>query len=196
MGRLDAGCGAHMTGDVNLDLTPDNLYRSARVFGSAGFDVSARGSGRLFVVGHVERLPFKPNSFGEVFCSHVFEQLPEGNRFLEEARRVAARRIVIRIPAMPRTDRVTRRSDCYFSYHCHSWSRTAFETYLWHYFSPRRVDVQYTKLSPVFGGRRGAILEWLALVLRVRNEIEATVTFLVPGREWCRLSWDDVDVCA
>lgn len=97
---LDAGCGegvlavmlakqgAVVTG---CDLSKPNIERARAYAAEAGVSVD-------FQVADAESLPFADKEFDVVVSSHVLEHLPDFDKGLQEALRVAKNRTVIAIP--------------------------------------------------------------------------------------------------
>lgn len=87
--RLDVGCGASPTGDVNCDLM---LHDSDQKWDQ----IPPHGS--VFVKADVRFLPFKSSSFDVVFCSHLLEHLDDPWAGLSELVRVSRKKIVVILP--------------------------------------------------------------------------------------------------
>jgi ubiquinone/menaquinone biosynthesis C-methylase UbiE len=95
---LDLGCGE--------GYGSETLARAARFVVAAdnALEVVAHARARYarpnvaFVVCDAQRLPFKPASFDTVISFEVIEHIPDVRRYLEEIKRVAARRVIISTP--------------------------------------------------------------------------------------------------
>ena len=93
---LDVGCGAghhskdlalrgfHVTG---IDLSPNGIVQARRVAAAEGQEID-------FVLGDIERLPFRDCSFDVVFCSLILHHFPKREKLLAEISRVCDRHFV------------------------------------------------------------------------------------------------------
>lgn len=89
--RLDIGCGNRPTGNVNCDL----YIGPSPHHGISSLDVTKIPN---FVKCDARFLPFKDNSFGEVYASHLLEHFETPSEILIEMLRVAADLVTIITP--------------------------------------------------------------------------------------------------
>lgn len=87
--RLDVGCGASPTGDVNCDLMVEHSDEK--------WDLDPQRIPN-FVRADVLSLPFRSDSFDVVFCSHLLEHLDDYMAGLKELLRVARKKVVVVLP--------------------------------------------------------------------------------------------------
>jgi len=93
---LDVGCGLRPHGHVNVDI-----YRrkNPEINSQKIIDVDVHKITN-FVLASGEKLPFRNESFNEVYCSHVIEHVKNPYRLLSEIRRVCEKdgKIIIKCP--------------------------------------------------------------------------------------------------
>ena len=87
---LDVGCGANPKGDVNVDLYPNNKQQCKQSYNPKEI--------KNFIVADAENLPFRPDSFEEVYVIHVCEHLLNPFKGLHEFKRVG-KIIYIQVPS-------------------------------------------------------------------------------------------------
>lgn len=91
--RLDVGCGTRATGNVNLDLFKTETEHRGLIRQQIDMKITPN-----FVLGDALHLPFKTDSFIEVFSNHTIEHLAEPTAFIRECIRVAKEKVVIVCP--------------------------------------------------------------------------------------------------
>jgi len=92
---LDVGCGTNPKGDVNIDYRVGLTFETTRDPKGDYLDTKRIEN---FVKGDVLHLPFKPNSFEEVYSSHVIEHVRNPYKLLKEMIRVSKKTIEIKCP--------------------------------------------------------------------------------------------------
>ena len=94
--RLDIGCGATPSGDVNCDLfTEDVGHWTGKTDQKHALRFKKIPN---FVICDSQYLPFKSASFDFVYCSHVIEHVNNPFLLFRELYRVSQRKIVIKCP--------------------------------------------------------------------------------------------------
>src|SRR5438105_11195065 len=84
--KLDIGCGAKPTGDINIDR-----YTIER-------GTSSKGKSLIDIQADASFLPFRDRQFDEVYSSHCIEHSDSPALFLDEAERVCRNTITILCP--------------------------------------------------------------------------------------------------
>jgi 2-polyprenyl-3-methyl-5-hydroxy-6-metoxy-1,4-benzoquinol methylase len=110
---LDVGCGGYPRGDVNIDIRLKKGVPN-------------------FVLSDAHHLPFRTETFGFVYCSHVLEHCLNPCKVLEEIERVVNGKVVIKVPNMGVWD--ARDSS-----HIYSWTKYSFQSFLERHF--RKVSI-------------------------------------------------------
>jgi len=92
--RLDVGCGADPTGDVNCDLytgeTP-HIYTKQKIINPKTIP--------NFIQCDINNLPFRDNTFTEAYCHHVLEHKGVNfTRAINEMVRVSKEKTIIIVP--------------------------------------------------------------------------------------------------
>ena len=88
---LDCGCGLRAKGTVNVDLHPELTEHRGE-----GGTIDVHGTPN-FVKADIQHLPFKSDSFGEAWCSHVLEHVRFPELAISEMCRVA-RKVMVTVP--------------------------------------------------------------------------------------------------
>lgn len=91
--RLDVGCGERATGNVNLDLYPNQAEQRGAIHSIMNLKNIPN-----FVLADASHLPFKDKCFQEVFSNHVIEHLSNPSLFLKECIRVARNKVIVICP--------------------------------------------------------------------------------------------------
>ena len=94
--KLDIGAGHRASGDVNVDLYPDDMFHRTA---SDGIEHECKSHCiPNFVKADGQHLPFKDGCFEEVLCSHVLEHVPNPVLMMREMMRVSRDRVKIVVP--------------------------------------------------------------------------------------------------
>jgi len=92
--KINIGCGIYSIGDINCDLYIEDIFnhRNNKTLNPKKIE--------NFVLCDVQYLPFKTNSFSDVYCSHVIEHIKNPYLLLKELRRICKNKgeIIIRCP--------------------------------------------------------------------------------------------------
>lgn len=140
---LDVGCGDNPKGDINLDI---KLYSDEIVRGKV---VRTRAD----IIGDVNNLPFRDNSFDKVICHHLIEHLDKYIHAILGLIKVSRREVEIRVP--------------------HRYSRNAKAPYHKNYFSRSHVE-RVMKLLREKGIIKGYDVKIYYTILRP-HEIEVKI---------------------
>lgn len=96
--KLDVGCGAFPTGDVNIDLYVNDIGHRTGVKGINGGSVPPQTLNFKQWDLNKLPLPFADNSFNEVFCSHTIEHVNNPFALLSEMVRVSSDKVTVICP--------------------------------------------------------------------------------------------------
>jgi SAM-dependent methyltransferase len=124
--KLDIGCGHHQTGDVNVDpYIQPTLHRTddQRTLDDRPIAIDRS---RHFIVADGCHLPFRDNTFDEVYSSHVIEHVKNPMLFLKECVRVS--RNIIKIKCPHRYDPGRWKKPLHINHFNRSWFVKAFKT--------------------------------------------------------------------
>jgi ubiquinone/menaquinone biosynthesis C-methylase UbiE len=93
--RLDVGCGNNPTGNVNVDLFMNEKTLHLDSYKNRFIDAK-----RILnpVKADANHLPFRDNTFEEVYCGHVLEHLENPTKGLLELIRVTKGKLIVVLP--------------------------------------------------------------------------------------------------
>jgi len=151
--KLDIGCGGRPTGDVNLDLYPEDRGQ----FNEAWKPKEVPH----FILGDAQALPFRDKVFTDLVAYHLIEHLPEPLAGLREFERVA-NQVELTTPSQFSTDRTPS--------HLYTWNPFTFGNILRQVFS--HVEVEYKTDKPFLpGSRKLTLLNPVFKALGIHREI-------------------------
>jgi ubiquinone/menaquinone biosynthesis C-methylase UbiE len=95
--KLDVGCGSFPSGDVNCDLFINDVGHRTGRLDVKGAILRPRKM-KNFVLCDIHYLPFRSETFDEVYSRHVIEHAQNPFRLLSEMQRVSKNRVLIYCP--------------------------------------------------------------------------------------------------
>jgi hypothetical protein len=95
--KLDVGCGAYPSGDVNCDLFIKDIGHRTGKTEILGATLQPKKINN-FLICDVQHLPFREDVFNEVYSSHVIEHVDSPFHLLKELIRVSNCKVVIYCP--------------------------------------------------------------------------------------------------
>jgi len=123
--RLDVGCGANPTGDVNVDLYVGFSPHTGDQLDPATFQKINPSEISNFVRAEGCHLPFRHDAFEEVYSSHLIEHIRSPLGFLRELVRVTKPMGTLHVRCPHRFARARREMPCHVSKLDEQWFATA-----------------------------------------------------------------------
>jgi len=123
--RLDVGCGTNPTGDVNVDLYTDFSPHTGDQLHPDTFQKIEPKRISNFIKAEGCHLPFRNDSFEEVYSSHLIEHIKAPLMFLKELARVTRFMGTLNVRCPHRFARGPKEMPCHVSKLDEKWFATA-----------------------------------------------------------------------